>query len=44
MNPSIALRAVALRRIVAGGDRTAIAFEQFDREHQVNVDRARTEP
>lgn len=39
-----AARAEALRRLVAGGVRPAIAFEQFDRERQADLDRARTEP
>jgi uncharacterized iron-regulated protein len=38
-----ALRAEALGRLVAGGTRPAIAFEQFDRERQGDIDRARRE-
>ena len=38
-----ALRAAALRRLVASGARPAIAFEQFDREHQGDIERARRE-
>ncbi len=38
-----ALRAAALQRIVEGGARPAIAFEQFDRERQADLDRARSE-
>jgi len=38
-----ALRAAALARLVAGGARPAIAFEQLDRERQADVDRARRE-
>lgn len=38
-----ALRAAALRQLVASGARPAIAFEQFDREHQSDIDRARRE-
>lgn len=38
-----ALRAAALERLVAAGARPAIAFEQFDRERQADVDRARRE-
>jgi uncharacterized iron-regulated protein len=36
-----ATRAAALRRLLAGGSRPAIAFEQFDREQQADIDRAR---
>lgn len=36
-----ALRAQALRRLVERGARPAIAFEQFDRERQPDLDRAR---
>src|SRR5262245_46693664 len=36
-----ALRAAALRKWVEGGARPAIAFEQFDREQQPAIDRAR---
>lgn len=39
-----AARAEALRRLLAGGSRSAIAFEQFDRERQADLDRARAEP
>jgi uncharacterized iron-regulated protein len=38
-----AARAAALRRLLAGGARPAIAFEQFDRERQADIDRARRE-
>jgi uncharacterized iron-regulated protein len=38
-----AIRAAALRRLLAGGARPAIAFEQFDRERQADIDRARRE-
>jgi uncharacterized iron-regulated protein len=38
-----ALRAQALRKLVASGARPAIAFEQFDREAQDAIDRARRE-
>jgi uncharacterized iron-regulated protein len=38
-----ALRAAALERLLAAGARPAIAFEQFDRERQADVDRARRE-
>ena len=38
-----ATRVAALRRLLAGGARPAIAFEQFDRERQAEVDRARHE-
>ncbi len=38
-----ALRAAALARLVAAGARPAIAFEQFDRERQAGIDRARRE-
>jgi uncharacterized iron-regulated protein len=38
-----ALRAAALRRLVEAGARPAIAFEQFDREHQADIDRLRRE-
>jgi uncharacterized iron-regulated protein len=37
------LRAAALERLVARGARPAIAFEQFDRERQHDIDRARRE-
>jgi uncharacterized iron-regulated protein len=33
-----------LRRLLEGGARPAIAFEQFDRERQADIDRARREP
>src|SRR5512139_2798985 len=39
-----AVRAEALRRLLEGGARPAIAFEQFDRERQGDIDRARREP
>src|SRR5512132_4420404 len=38
-----ALRATALRQLVVKGARPAIAFEQFDRERQPDIDRARRE-
>jgi uncharacterized iron-regulated protein len=38
-----AVRAAAMRRLLAGGARPAIAFEQFDREQQAAIDRARSE-
>jgi uncharacterized iron-regulated protein len=38
------VRADALRRLLEGGARPAIAFEQFDRERQGDIDRARREP
>jgi uncharacterized iron-regulated protein len=38
-----ALRAAALRQLVVKGARPAIAFEQFDRERQADIDRARRE-
>lgn len=38
-----ALRAAALRKLVEGGARPAIAFEQFDREAQEAIERARRE-
>src|SRR5262245_41092424 len=34
------LRVAALRRLLETGARPAVAFEQFDREHQVDNDRA----
>jgi len=37
------VRAAALRRLLASGARPAIAFEQFDRDRQAHVDRARRE-
>ena len=37
------IRAEALGRLLAGGARPAIAFEQFDRERQADIDRARRE-
>jgi uncharacterized iron-regulated protein len=37
------IRAEALRRLLASGARPAIAFEQFDRERQGDIDRARRE-
>lgn len=39
-----AVRAQALRRVLEGGARPALAFEQFDREQQAAIDRARREP
>jgi uncharacterized iron-regulated protein len=38
-----ALRAAALRQWVTQGARPALVFEQFDREHQPDIDRARHE-
>jgi uncharacterized iron-regulated protein len=38
-----ATRLAALRRLLDGGTRPAIAFEQFDRERQADIDRARRE-
>ncbi|HEX7157064.1 MAG TPA: ChaN family lipoprotein [Burkholderiaceae bacterium] len=38
-----AVRAEALRRLLAGGARPAVAFEQFDRDRQPALDRARGE-
>jgi len=38
-----AVRAAALRRLLEQGSRPAIAFEQFDRERQADIDRARRE-
>jgi uncharacterized iron-regulated protein len=38
-----ALRAAALRQLLAAGARPALAFEQFDRERQPDIDRARRE-
>jgi uncharacterized iron-regulated protein len=38
-----AIRAAALRRLLEDGNRPAIAFEQFDRERQADIDRARRE-
>ncbi len=38
-----ALRLEVVRRLVATGARPAIAFEQFDRERQSDIDRARRE-
>jgi uncharacterized iron-regulated protein len=38
-----ALRVAALRQLVVNGARPAIAFEQFNREGQASVDRARHE-
>ena len=38
-----AARASALRQWVQGGARPALAFEQFDRERQADIDRARRE-
>lgn len=39
-----AVRADAMQRLLAGKLRPAIAFEQFDRERQGDIDRARAEP
>lgn len=39
-----ALRAAAMKLLLATGARPAIAFEQFDREHQADLNRARAEP
>ena len=38
-----ALRIAALEKLVASGHRPALAFEQFDRERQPDIDRARRE-
>jgi len=38
-----ALRAAALRRLVEAGARPAIAFEQFDRDRQADIERLRRE-
>lgn len=38
------MRADALRKVLEQGARPAIAFEQFDRERQADIDRARSEP
>lgn len=38
-----ALRAAALRRLLAAGARPALAFEQFDRDRQADIDRGRRE-
>lgn len=38
-----ALRLAALEKLMAGGARPALAFEQFDREHQPAIDAARRE-
>jgi uncharacterized iron-regulated protein len=38
-----ALRLAALERLAAAGARPALAFEQFDREWQADIDRARRE-
>ena len=38
-----ALRSAALRRLVVQGARPALAFEQFDRERQPDIERARRE-
>jgi uncharacterized iron-regulated protein len=37
------MRAAALRRLLQQGARPALAFEQFDRERQADIDRARAE-
>ncbi|HJV61200.1 MAG TPA: ChaN family lipoprotein [Albitalea sp.] len=43
-NPALhALRLAALRRALAAGWRPVIAMEQFDREHQADIERARRE-
>lgn len=39
-----AARAATLQRLLAKGAGPAIAFEQFDRERQADLDRARDEP
>lgn len=41
--PQHALRAAALRQWIGQGARPAIVFEQFDRERQPDIDRARRE-
>src|SRR4051812_8882893 len=38
-----ALRVAALRQLLVTGARPAIVFEQLDREHQSDIDRARRE-
>jgi uncharacterized iron-regulated protein len=38
-----ALRAATLRQLIVDGQRPAIAFEQFDHEHQSDIERARRE-
>jgi uncharacterized iron-regulated protein len=38
-----ALRLATLQRLIANGARPALAFEQFDRGHQADIDRARRE-
>jgi uncharacterized iron-regulated protein len=38
------LQAAALRSIVAGGRRPAVAFEMFDTEQQASIDRYRSDP
>ena len=38
-----ALRAAALRQLISAGARPAIAFEQFDRDRQPDIERARRE-
>jgi uncharacterized iron-regulated protein len=38
------MRADAVRRLLESGARPAIAFEQFDRDRQADIDRARREP
>jgi len=38
-----AVRAAALRQLLRNGARPALAFEQFDRERQADIDRARRE-
>jgi len=39
-----AVRAAALRRLLESGARPALAFEQFDRERQADLDAARSAP
>lgn len=39
-----AVRAAALQRFLDGGARPALAFEQFDRARQADLDQARAEP
>jgi uncharacterized iron-regulated protein len=39
-----AVRAQALEQLLQGGARPALAFEQFDRERQADIDRVRREP
>ena len=42
--PQHALRAQALRSLIAGGARPALLMEQFDRERQADLDRALAQP